>query len=169
MGQGIEHVHRNVAAEQARVGVQRHRGLRQRLGDGAKVALDAARRHREHLLQDQDQTIRAQSCVRLCLPDGVAGGECRDTREHGHALRRGVDHDAHDLLALLERQIGELAGAPERRQAVHAAADQVFDQVAQHALAHAPGGFVDRGYEIGKYSVKVGHGAALVRLKEQAR
>ncbi len=127
------------------------------LGNGGKIALDTPRRQREHLLQDQDQPVCAEPGVRLRLPHGIAGGKRRDARQHRHAPGRGIDHDAHDLLTLLEREIGELAGAAQGREPVHAAGDQMFDQLAQHALAHAPRGFVDRGNEVGENSVKVGH------------
>jgi hypothetical protein len=40
---------------------------------------------------------------------------------------------------------------------VYAALDQMFDQIAQHALAHAAGGFVDRGNEVGENTVEIRH------------
>ena len=145
--QRLDHFGRQVGHAQPRIRVEDDRA-RHRPGDRAEIALDPAARDRELRLEHHDQPICAQLHQRLGLPDRIGRRKRRHAGDDRHTPRRRVQHDPHDLHPLLEREVGNLPGTPQRAQPVHALRDQVLHQIAQHFLPHPPRRLVDRRHQV---------------------
>ena len=90
------------------------------------------------------------------LGNGIRGGGRSDTRQNWHPTIGCLDRDFDCAPALCVVEIGELASAPERSEAVHALADQIRAQTTQH-LALDPAFIIDRRDEIGHHPREYGH------------
>jgi hypothetical protein len=87
--------------------------------------------------------------------DGIAGRGRRDSGDDRDPAACGANDRIDDLEALVARQIGELAGAAERCQAMHAGPDEALDQRRQN-VALDPPCLVERRDEIREDAVVAG-------------
>ena len=133
-----DHVERQVAALELRIGVEHHRNV-DRVGDGAEVGFDLRVLEREIGFENGEDAVGAELLVALGLLDRVGGGGRRDARDHRHALVRGLDGRRTTVCALLAVEIGELAGRAERGQPMHAGLDQVGRKLPEHVGVDAAG------------------------------
>jgi len=150
--QPLDHRQAEVRTLEARVGVQHHR-QRHRLADRPEVREHAVVGEREVGLEDGENAVGPEPLPLARLIDGV-GGRGRghagnDRHTAGGRLDDHLDHPS----ALVAAQVGELAGRSERRQPVHAGADQVLAQTAEDFVLD-PAALVDRRDEVRKDPVK---------------
>ena len=152
-GEPLDRRERQIAALELRVGVE-HDRTGDRLRDRREIGDHAVLGDREIGLEDREDPGAPHALELGRLAHRVP---CRGRRHPGHhrhpaGCRRKRDLD--DAALLRPAQIGELAGGPERREAVHPGCDEVLDQRRQHLVPDAAI-LADRRHQVGKDAVEV--------------
>ncbi|MEY9234755.1 hypothetical protein ABIF78_007078 [Bradyrhizobium japonicum] len=148
-------VEREIGALELRIGVDDD-GDVDGIRDAAEVGFDLGIGEREVRLQDRQNPVGAEPLVGLRLRHCIRRRGGGDAGHNRHTALRGLDGGLHDRGALRGIEIGELAGRTQRRQPVHACADQIVAKLAEDLGAHRAIGIHGRN-EIGKDAVKIGH------------
>ena len=93
-GEPRDHVEREVAALELRIGVEHDRNV-DGVGDGAEVGFDLRVLQREIGFEDREDAVGAELLVARRLRDRVGGRGRGDAGDHRHAPLRRLDRGAH--------------------------------------------------------------------------